>query len=336
DTVTPDVACNYAPGTFGELGGNITGLLAAEKGNTTPFSLEADTAPEFYVTGDPSAGSPVVRKLERDVSGLTADNPYAGGTQNITNFIADPVEEGILHMVNADPARTPTFAVFARPDYFLFNGGASCSGSCVAVNNGFAWDHGDYAAEINTNFVGFAGPGVRHRGLDGPAPQDGPNSAGPDSGQLTVAESHTKGTWVDETDIRPTLMYLTGLRDDYTQDGRVISQILTHRTDALRGRDVTALGACYKQLNSSVGQFAAAKLIASTKAVESSTPGDALFTSVNARLFALEKARDALAGQIKDELNAAAFGDVPVRGAQFQIQACQALIGEAGQLAQAS
>ena len=47
------VACTYPAGSFGELGGNITGLLATQKNNTTPFSLESDTAPEFYVTGDP-------------------------------------------------------------------------------------------------------------------------------------------------------------------------------------------------------------------------------------------------------------------------------------------
>src|SRR6516162_3371543 len=39
------VTCTYAPNTFGELGGNITGLLATEKGNTTPFKLENDSAP---------------------------------------------------------------------------------------------------------------------------------------------------------------------------------------------------------------------------------------------------------------------------------------------------
>ena len=60
-----------------------------------------------------------MRTLERDVAGLTANNPYAGGTQKITNYLADPAEEAILHMVNADPARTPTFALFAKPDYFL-------------------------------------------------------------------------------------------------------------------------------------------------------------------------------------------------------------------------
>ncbi len=68
----------------------------------------------------------------------------------------------------------------------------------------------------------------------------------------------------------------------------------------------------------------------------SATPGDALFSQVNAKLFGLEKARDALAGQIKDELNEAAFDDVPVHGAGWQIFACQAIIGAAHQLAQST
>ena len=111
-----------------------------------------------------------MRTLERDVAGLTANNPYTGGTQNIANYIADPVEEGILHMVDADPARTPSFALFAKPDYFLSAGSATCpAAGCVTQNPGFAYDHGDYAAEINTNYVGFAGPGVKHAASTGPA-----------------------------------------------------------------------------------------------------------------------------------------------------------------------
>ncbi len=121
-TVTPDVLCTYPSGSFGELAGNLTGLLATEKNNTTPFGLEADTAPEFYVTGNPSPASPAVRTLDRDVGSLTASNPYTGTTQNIANYLADPTEEAILHMVNADPARTPTLAMFAKPDYFLITG----------------------------------------------------------------------------------------------------------------------------------------------------------------------------------------------------------------------
>jgi hypothetical protein len=47
------VPCSYPAGTLGELASNVTGLLAAEKGDKTAFGLEADTAPEFYVNGDP-------------------------------------------------------------------------------------------------------------------------------------------------------------------------------------------------------------------------------------------------------------------------------------------
>ena len=126
------VPCTYPAGSFGELAGNMTGLLATQKNNTTPFSLESDTAPEFYVTGKPGPNDPVVRRLERDVSGLTANNPYAGGTQPITNYLADPAEMAILHMVNADPARTPTFALFAKPDYFFTPGSATCPAAAAS------------------------------------------------------------------------------------------------------------------------------------------------------------------------------------------------------------
>jgi hypothetical protein len=333
-TVTPDVLCTYPAGSFGELAGNLTGLLAAEKNNTTPFGLENDSAPEFYVTGNPAPDSPQVRTLERDVAGLTAANPYSGNQNElITNYLADPTEEAILHMVNADPARTPTFAMFARPDYFLSSGSTTCSGSCVTQNTGFAWNHGDYAAEINTNFVGMAGPGVAHLGLDGSPAAAGPNSAGPDSGQITVPGSGTKGTWIDETDIRPTLMYLTGLKDDYGHDGRVITQLLSHVGSTLDSPDVVKLAACYKQLNSSVGEFGTATLQAATKAIESMSQGDSTYTSVTHALRALEQARDALAGRVKQELEAAAFDGAAIHGAQGQLAACGALIGSAQLLA---
>jgi len=333
-TVTPDVLCTYPQGSFGELAGNMTGLLATQKNNTTPFTLESDTAPEFYVTGDPGPDAPPVRTLEHDVAGLTANNPYAGGTQPITNYLASPAEMAILHMVNADPARTPTFALFAKPDYFFTPTTSAPCPPCVAQTTSFAYDHGAYAAEINTNYTAWVGPGVNNLGLDGQAPNTGPNSAGPNSGQGVVATSGTTGTWVDETDIRPTLMYLTGLTDDYEHDGRVISEILSSPNHALSAPGVTALGACYKQLNSSVGQFGNFTLQASTKAVESSTGADAEYKVVNQALTGLNLLRDSLALKIKAELEAAAFGNTPVAGAQLQTTLCQAAIGAAGALAQ--
>ena len=234
-TVTADVPCTYPTGSFGELAANVNGLLASETTDTTPFSLENDTAPEFYVTGNPGPTAAPVRSLEHDVASLTANNPYSGNaTEKITNYLADPTEEAILHMVDADPLRTPTFAMFAKPDYYVQTGSKTCtnitgpSGSdCVQQDTAYAWNHGDYAAEINTNYIGLVGPGVANLGLDGSAANAGPNSAGANSGQVTVPGSGTTGTWTDETDIQPTLMYLTGLSDDYIPDGRVITEVLT-------------------------------------------------------------------------------------------------------------
>jgi hypothetical protein len=339
------VPCTYPSGSFGELEGNVTGLLKEETGDTTQFGMEYDTAPEYYVNGDPSEYSPQVRSFDHDIAKLTADNPYTGATQKIANYLADPTEEAILHMVNADPARTPTLAEFAKPDYYLEQGSATCDATatgtsasdypadCVSVDDGYAWDHGDYAAEINSNYIGLAGPGVRHLGLDGSGAADGPNSAGPNSGQTEVVDLNLQGPWTDETDIEPTELYLLGLHADYIQDGRVITQILADPNRALRDPLVTQLGEAYKQLNSSVGEFGADTLTASTNAIESSTPGDAEFTTVNHALTALDQQRDALANRIKTELYNAENWGAPVAGAGLQIVEAKLIIATAKELA---
>jgi hypothetical protein len=328
------VPCTYPAGTFGELGGNLNGLLATEKNDITPFSIESDTAPEIYVNGNPSPASSEVRTLDHDVAALTASNPYSGNpNEPIVNYLADPAEEAILHMVDADPARTPTLAVFAKPDYFLSSGKPSCSGPCVSVNNGFAWDHGDYAAEIDTNWAGFAGPGVKNLGLDGSAANAGPSSAGANSGQVTVPDSGTTGTWTDETDVRPTLMYLAGLRDDYEHDGRVISEILQSPNGALSAPGVEALGTCYKQLNSSVGVFGTDTLVASTAGIESTSQGDRQYAHSEQTLVSLDQLRDSVAGTIKLALDTAAFNDAPVSHASMEAAHCGALLQRAGELA---
>jgi hypothetical protein len=333
------VACTYPNGSFGELDGNLTGLLAQEKSNTTAFGLEEDTAPEYYINGDPGPDAAVTRTFEHAVAGLTAFNPYTGQNQLIANYLADPTEEAILHFVNADPARTPTLAEFAKPDYFLTPGKATCddtvtgvagnTAGCVNQSSGFAWDHGDYAAEINSNYVGFVGPGVKNLGLNGWGPTQGPDSSGPNSGQSVVIQENNPGTWTDETDIRPTEMYLLGLKDDYEHDGRVITQILSNPNSALAAPGVAQLGACYKQLNSSVGQFGAYTLQADTTAIESSTPGDFEYLSTDRRLAGLEKIRDAVALRLKAELDAAAFQDTPIFAPALQTFVCQGVITSA-------
>ena len=43
--VTP---CTYGPGQIGELNTNVTGLLATQRSNLTPFLVHSDSAPNFY------------------------------------------------------------------------------------------------------------------------------------------------------------------------------------------------------------------------------------------------------------------------------------------------
>ncbi len=166
----------------------------------------------------------------------------------------------------------------------------------------------------------------RSRGQGGRRP--GPNSAGPDSGQSTVLSTQgaNPGPWTDTTDLRATELHLLGLSDDYQGDGQVITPLLTSVPPRQRSVPEQQLAACYKQLNASVGAFGAYTLIASTNAVESTSTGDAKYKLVNSALLGLEKARDALAGQVKVELAAAASGDTAIRDPLGQVFACQAII----------
>ena len=113
--------------------------------------------------------------------------------------MADKVGEKTLHMVTADPQRTPSFTLFANPDYFLtagrnsstaptrFNCPDSAHQAFVCIDYHFAWSHGDATEDIGRTWLGMAGPGVKKLGM-------------------------TSQVWSDHTDIQPTLLTLRGLR----------------------------------------------------------------------------------------------------------------------------
>ena len=65
----------------------------------------------------------------------------------------------------------------------------------------------------------------------------------------------------------------------------------------------------------------------------SNSPGDGEYLTTDKTLAGLDRVRDALALRIKGELEAAAFADQPIFGAQGQTTACQAIIASAGALA---
>jgi hypothetical protein len=99
--------------------------------------------------------------------------------------------------------------------------------------------------------VGIAGPGVGRNGVVGPTPQQSPTTTA--AGQnglptLTVPAASGPGLWVEETDIRPTLLSLVGLKDDYRSDGVVLSGIMAHQPNGVPFADVAELADTSRQL----------------------------------------------------------------------------------------
>jgi hypothetical protein len=322
--------CHYAANQVGELQANIKGLLSTTASSATAYDIEPQGA-SIYVHGQPDADDPTVRQLERDTAAMTANDPYTGvANEKITNYQAGALEQRVLHMQTADTLRTPTYTLFPKPDYFFAT--TDINGAHVGVNPRFAWNHGYYSPNIDITWAGIVGPGVAAHGVDGPSPAGGNEPSDPNSTN-TVPEASGVGTWVEETDLRPTLLHLTGLSDDYQSDGRVISQVLRSRPSALRATET--LAEAYQQLNSSVGAFATDTLLADSAALAGgSAASDAAYQHEQQQLLRLADARDALAGVIKVQLAKAGTGHAPPPGAVIaELLLARGLLAQAHQLA---
>jgi hypothetical protein len=321
-------ACTY--NRVGEINADLRRMVYTQYGDSTLFSVHSDDAPTVYVNGTAAQPirdqtDPIVRNLEREMAGLNWLNPYTGQVENnIMVALADHTEMNTLHMVTADPFRTPTFTPFADPDWFFFATGGSPPATCATpaacafiparTNQSFAWNHGDIQDEIASTWIGMVGPGVDH------------NSA-PDQ------------TWTDHTDLRPTILSLAGLKDDYTHDGRLLSGDLSGYAIPAAVKknltDFTQLADAYKQLNASFGTFAMNTLKASTHALASNDSGDATYNSIEGQIQSLTSQRDALAAQIKAALDGATFNNQPLNSAQVQswLSQAQSLQSQAAALA---
>jgi len=318
-----NVPCNYS--RVGEINGNLSAMIRTQFGDTTPFTVHSDDAPNVYITGNPAQTAASTRKLEREMAQLNWLNPYTNQVENnIMVALADQTEMKTLHMVTADPARTPTFTPFADPDWFFFASGspATCAtpDACAFIpartSQSFAWNHGDIQDEIASTWIGMVGPGVK-------------------TGDYTG--------WTDHTDVRPTMMTLLGLKDDYQTDGRAVVQPLfdwavpqtlrAHRETVLR------LGDTYKQLMASFGAFSMYTLKASTAALSSgNTTDDSKYTSIEQQISNLTDARNALVAQIRTGLNDAEFSGQALDEQQAKgwIDQADQLIDQASDLAASS
>jgi hypothetical protein len=118
--------------------------------------------------------------------------------------------------------------------------------------------------------------------------------------------------FTDHVDLRPTMMYLTGLTDDYQHDGRVVLELLDPEilTKTLHAHSDTLLqlGQIYKQINAPFGELAKSTLTVSTFALKSDSDGDAIYNNLESKIASWTAQRDALTAQIKPMLDGAEFG----------------------------
>ncbi len=82
-----------------------------------------------------------------------------------------------------------------------------------------------------------------------------------------------------------------------------------------------------------LGEFGTATPAGGDRCDREQQPGDASYLRTDKALSALKRARDRLAGEIKGELDAAAFSGTGVHDAAGQTLACRALISSAERLA---
>jgi hypothetical protein len=277
----------------GEVGYNIKWLLGSTV-NGTGYDISFDSAPSFYINGQPqavdSSGNVVLnstlRAFEQKAANLQIFDPYIDASKLIpaANYLVDAPTLKAIHMINADPQRTMSFTMFAKPDLFFNTSSSICNSSGVGqgcVNDAFAWIHGDYDNSIGQTWLGIAGPGVANHGLD-------------------------DTTWTDHTDIVPTMNALTGLTPDYTPDGRVITQVLTPSlAKGSNGASFQQLGDVYKQLDAPYGEFNHWLIVASTNGIESN---DTTYLATERSIQSLASQRDALVSQIRGILDGGAGG----------------------------
>ncbi len=286
-----NVPCTYAAGQKGEINAVINRLLITQRANGTAFSVHSDDAPTVYINGNPAPTDTVTRTMEHDLDALVATNPRTGNTDKLSKLLADQAEMKLLHMVTASPARTPTLTMFGDDNYFFFTGsGGACANQsdCVFVGPNFAWNHGDFQRDITRSWLAMAGPGVQRLGRD-------------------------DAVFSDHTDVRPTMLALLGLKDDYVHDGRVLSEWMEQRAlpPAIRQQreNFVELAQTYKQLNAPLGELGRASLVYANRSV---TDVDKAYARYLTKISDITNQRNSLASDIKIVLDAAAFGNQPV------------------------
>jgi hypothetical protein len=314
-----NVPCTYGVNQKGEITANLNRLLFQQRNNTTPYSVHNDDAPNLYLNGNPAPTDPLVRSMVRDLDALAVPSPITGLTEKLSALLADPAEMKLLHMIATSPARTPTLTMFGNENFFFQNSGAATAGcvplsACIFVNPAFAWNHGDFQQDITRAWFGMVGPGVQKQGRN-------------------------DTTFSDHTDLRPTMMRVLGLSDDYVHDGRVLIEKLDTsllpanlKSSAALYR---ALGDIHKQLNAPLGSVGMNSLVYANKNI---LKDDTTYATVYLPTITnFTNSRNAIDAQIVALLNGAAFNGQTITSVQAMplITQARAMIAQMQALASA-
>jgi hypothetical protein len=279
---------------FGLIGGSgaTPGTVRSGFTNTdTPYAIDFDTAPGFWLKRNPDNSSANVRKLENALVSAMAPNPLRGTIENAFRYLVDAPGMRALHMITSDPDRTAGVVAFGAVDRFfqtnaLINaaGTSGCNNfpgatDATCLNNGFLWLHGNYSPDIVNTWAAIVGPGVRNLGVD-------------------------SDTWADHTDLRPTMMTLLCLKDSYQHQGRALIEDLDPAVlpsgVAFNRNELLYMMRIFKRLNAPVNDFGRGSILLSTAAIKGDS---ATYAALENKLSVLAGKRDALATQIQTQLD---------------------------------
>lgn len=253
---TTDEGDHYVPG------GEDTTNLAAWMENNSIYDTPASN---FNLIGD--SGALIYLKDTSHVDDTLRSFTAIPGW----NYIADPAEMKALHMYTENaPDRTPTFAVFAKPDvYYGYSGSTAWT-----KDTGYLWNHGTVSPDILDIWNAMVGPGVK--------------------------AGHTSKQWMDHADTMPTVYTLLGysLANAKFAGIPMLSGLDAHR-GAHRNRLIHAENV-FKQLNAPVGQFGLGTLTMSTEA--SVNAGNEVGEALDAKIEKLTAERDTAAAALQRDI----------------------------------
>jgi hypothetical protein len=123
-------------------------------------------------------------------------------------------------------------------------------------------------------------------------------------------------------------------RSDCTRRASLRRKACDNSVSSLHAHSDTLLnlGQAYKQINAPFGALAQSTLAVSNYALQSTSEGDAVYTSLESKIASWTNQRDALAAQMKSLLEGAQFSGLAINEQQANqlIDSSQTLLGQAG------